>query len=324
MTGYRDVDFRLRATRAAPPGLASRPTRRGTFGASLAQFDELMAAAAATTPASRPIPLFYALSQAGRAVAAAHAPQRWRLRMHGLSCPELDGPLLSVPVVRARARRTGPEEVDSFSGVADATGSLLPSKRVELGALWTSLPELIETVTDGQRADWPTPLLLVPDVPDAPLVPLGRVDAVLVGFSGHPDHLEAHLRAAFPSAAGIRLHRPQGLPHVLQHTDSGQGIRVNLDAETPDVAGHLRALDYAAPGGEGFVPRWIRPGVGGAAVSPFMTWWAFLFGLSMLARYEPEGWTAAACARQFAFGSAPRPSPFDRRRTCAGACLRSP
>jgi hypothetical protein len=33
--------------------------------------------------------------------------------------------------------------------------------------------------------------------------------------------------------------------------------------------------------------------VGGAALSGLMTWRALLFGLSMLARYEPAGWAAA-------------------------------
>lgn len=28
-------------------------------------------------------------------------------------------------------------------------------------------------------------------------------------------------------------------------------------------------------------------------MSPLMTWWALLFGLSMLARYEPAGWAQA-------------------------------
>jgi len=28
-------------------------------------------------------------------------------------------------------------------------------------------------------------------------------------------------------------------------------------------------------------------------MTPLMTWWALLFGLSMLARYEPAGWSDA-------------------------------
>jgi len=48
-----------------------------------------------------------------------------------------------------------------------------------------------------------------------------------------------------------------------------------------------------APGGDRFGTRWIRPAVGSVALSSLLTWWALLFGLSMLARYEPAGWAAA-------------------------------
>ena len=85
-----DAYFQIRATRAEPPGFAAGDEeRRQTYAAALDQFEELMAAAGAATPRSRPLPLFYALSQAGRAIAAARAEVDWRLRGHGLSAPLL-------------------------------------------------------------------------------------------------------------------------------------------------------------------------------------------------------------------------------------------
>jgi len=33
--------------------------------------------------------------------------------------------------------------------------------------------------------------------------------------------------------------------------------------------------------------------VSGVALSSLMAWWALLFGLSMVARYEPAGWVSA-------------------------------
>lgn len=71
----------IRATRAEPPGRAgSDPDRRATYGAALQQFDELLAAAAVAGHASRPLPLFYALSQAGAPSLppAARRGRSWR------------------------------------------------------------------------------------------------------------------------------------------------------------------------------------------------------------------------------------------------------
>jgi hypothetical protein len=96
----------IRATRASPPGHAHDDAeRRRVYGAALAQFDELIAASAAVGPASRPLPLFYALSQAGRAVA------------------ELDLPPLDVEVRRMAAASKDGASVDSITGVAAATRS---------------------------------------------------------------------------------------------------------------------------------------------------------------------------------------------------------
>ena len=62
----------LRATRAAPPGKAAHDDeRRAIYNAALQQFEELLDAARAVGPASRPIPLYYALNQASRAIVAA-------------------------------------------------------------------------------------------------------------------------------------------------------------------------------------------------------------------------------------------------------------
>ncbi len=91
----------------------------------------------------------------------------------------------------------------------------------------------------------------------------------------------------------------------MMHTDYGHGVRISFDADAPDVGGHLSALERVAPGGVGFEVRWLRPAVGDVALSELPTWWALLFGLSMLARYEPAGWTAA-----LALDSSPLAAPL--------------
>jgi hypothetical protein len=62
----------LRGTRWAPPGSAGAdPSRRAVYVAALQQAEQLFHAAREAGFASSPLLLFYGLSQAGRAIAAA-------------------------------------------------------------------------------------------------------------------------------------------------------------------------------------------------------------------------------------------------------------
>jgi hypothetical protein len=81
-----DLDRRrIQALRANPPGHAHSGARRRIFGAALEQWDALLEASAEVVPAASPILLFYALSQAGRAISAAHITGRqFQSRGHGL------------------------------------------------------------------------------------------------------------------------------------------------------------------------------------------------------------------------------------------------
>jgi hypothetical protein len=68
--GQRDRR-RIQALRAEPTGLARESgSRRRVFGAALEQWDALLEASAEVVPDAAPILLFYALSQAGRALYA--------------------------------------------------------------------------------------------------------------------------------------------------------------------------------------------------------------------------------------------------------------
>jgi hypothetical protein len=151
-----DSLYGIRATRASPPGHArDDEERRRVYGAALAQFDELIAAASMVGPASRPLPLFYALSQAGRAVAAAHAEGAWRLREHGLSAPELDPAPLDIEVKRTAGASNEGRAVDSVTGVADASHSEVFAEAPTIGALWSSLPEVFELLPASFDAGQP-------------------------------------------------------------------------------------------------------------------------------------------------------------------------
>lgn len=259
---------------------------------SLAQFDELIAASAAVGPASRPLPLFYALSQAGRAIAAAHAEDAWLLRGHGLSSPGLGTALLDIEVKRAPAEGMDRRWVDSVTGVVSATGNGIFTEMATIGTLWASLPEgfyLLPASFDS--VSFPMGLAVAPDSEQLRrLVDPAHLYAVAVDFEGTPDDLDKDLREHYPSSAGMNAYIPfpgQPVHHVF--TPQGSGLAVRWNRQEAHDAGLDR--DVAALERDGWL--WLRPSVSEVPLSSLMTWWTLLFGLSMLTRYEPAGWMQA-------------------------------
>jgi hypothetical protein len=99
-----------------PRGAAREGEPKVVFGAALEQAEQLFAAAESVTPATSPLLLFYGLSQAGRAVAAAAAGRdnadKWQLRGHGITNehpstlePETFSLLTLRPVLRTGAKK---------------------------------------------------------------------------------------------------------------------------------------------------------------------------------------------------------------------------
>src|SRR5438067_921789 len=84
------ADWRsIRSLRSSPPGLAADKgrRRREVFQSALQQAEELWEAARVVGYASRPLPLFYSLSQATRAICAAWLERdgAWIPQGHGLA-----------------------------------------------------------------------------------------------------------------------------------------------------------------------------------------------------------------------------------------------
>ncbi len=66
-----------------------------------------------------------------------------------------------------------------------------------------------------------------------------------------------------------------------QVTDQVQSNESDRQARMKVVAPQYRFSDR----------QWCRPAVArGTLLSPLMTWWAVLYALSMVARYEPAAW----------------------------------
>jgi hypothetical protein len=282
--GFEDLStelFLVRALRASPPGLAaSDDDRRRVFSSALQQFDELILASERAGPASSPLTLFYALSQAGRAIAAALcADARWDFEGHGLSAAD-DRQNVGATVIRPNPRR---DRRDAFSVVSDSTGSPNLTAAVQLSRLWASMPHIDRV--EGLGADHHEAILLSPegggaisrgariDIPEARL-PVEECEAAL-----------AKRLAAYPDARGYRYQS------LVIATDRGPiGFFIDFPGENGEA---MRDVDEI--GQPLYGARYLRPAINDAGdlPSPFMSMWLLLFALAHLARYSPAAWTHA-------------------------------
>ncbi|GAB3808354.1 hypothetical protein GCM10028798_34060 [Humibacter antri] len=141
---------RIRSLRADPDSVPRRGLQKDrgrVFQAALEQAQQQFTAAAAIGYESRPLNLFYGLSQAGRAIAAASTrlgavgaepgAVSWRASGHGLHMDdEPIAPSFFESVVKVATGRR-----DLFSRVSIALGSPVNMEKVSLGALVSQIPE---------------------------------------------------------------------------------------------------------------------------------------------------------------------------------------
>lgn len=266
--------------------------------AALQQAEELFDAAGAIGVASAPLPLFYGLSQAGRAIAAA-APalsgQDWQLSGHGIKAQQLNGKLTDIRVFAT------PNEIgSSFVRLSDLLGSPVWSgaDALRFAELWATIPDLASHPISMSRGHRP-PLLATPNSP-----PEGH-QLVTAWISGIPGQLAAtgtsasdfiEFMAGYPTAAGYTyVHDGTGRPEY--HLDSdGTTVSVQMNwtagerfpvPEEVRVAAINRAVRPYTAGRFYLFPEVIA---GRPPLHPLMVWWAVLYALSMLARYHPAAW----------------------------------
>jgi hypothetical protein len=254
--------------------LASSSSRRGAFSAAMQQFEELMSASAAVGPASRPITLYYAIVQAGLAVAAAHKTNPWSFGQHGLKLQNARPPIADISV--------GPEGTGAFQIVAQATNSPSLQMPVTVGALWSSLPDFEFRKLPSSSA--PIALGIYADgEPDGPSLATVIVEDENPGREKFKQHLSDRL-SAYPGIDGFTV--VEGSYEEVRERRWTAQLRWD----------HRIDLDEIAPAylhNENYFLRPSLDGEGNPPPSPFMTWWAMLYTFSVLSRYYPREWVAA-------------------------------
>lgn len=275
------IRYRLRLARTqVQVHTQARGHRQRTLWAALEQFEQLLDAAGVVGPAARPLPLFYAVSQAGRAITAAHGLVPWELRGHGLEMPS---PSSRTPLLE-RTIEPKPRGNDSFHRVAETIGSDVLTGPVQLGAVWASLPNLLP---EALAQEWPRPLSV------SEIISIGS-DTVAADVMGLEDFTADDIGrtlAQYPRAQGWELSRSR---QVGEHPflDVSPPVNVWSRASSTAAKDRLAKLDEFAPEYRWSRDRWLRPGVGPQRdyLKPLCAWWILLYSLSMVARYEPAEW----------------------------------
>ncbi|MFB9509946.1 YaaC family protein [Streptomyces aurantiacus] len=301
MPPAKEVWRDLRGLRVGVSGPASvEPERRAVFVAALEQAEQFTEAAVNAGPATRPVQIFYALSQFGRAIAAASSllgKDEWRLKGHGIGTRNIDtsNGLALVEVT--------PTLKGSLAGVARAMGvkPLEAQVPLRLGDLWRLIPETQRVPLPGAGG--------LPVMHFSPGGLIQRGDEIWSRISLYPVPREVRIQAEsdsravdeflanYPSLEGWS-HTPDVPDTVLWH-ERGNGTEEELEIFLPSAltvsarseSGRVEALQRATLY-RGPSDAYAFPTLGsmGGPVHPLLAWWAALFGLSILARYEPEAW----------------------------------
>jgi hypothetical protein len=296
---------RIRVLRARPPERV-KGEREGVFVSALEQAEQLVRAAENVGPAASPLLLFYAVSQAGRAIAAARLDDPWRLSGHGLKAPAAADPSAGLlrRVVKPEDGQASKLRRLSFAAVAGATGSGRLTSGLELGAVWAAIPELMLPLPQPPRDDdtWKRPLRVFRPMFDPAHQMLADMRPLELLIDGLPPNSDLKTLVAYlsdyPTAAGAYMSQTPGMPEdsiVNQISPRGQPLPVFCWPDVPtNIQLRAQHLNAIAPDYKRLGTRLLFPRAGCKdALSPLMLWWALLFGLSSVARYDPELWIAA-------------------------------
>jgi hypothetical protein len=299
VTAKVDIDLvwaALRSTRAESPA-GIKGGRRKTYVAALEQAQQMFTAAASVGVATRPLLLFYGLSQGGRAIAAAakHVHNNdYPLVGHGIkvNTSTLVGPIAKVQVYGDNTT------AGSFTRLSKVLNSPTwdGTAPVSLGELWNTLPEgsvfplerpvgaaplpvSVEEYSVLHQAQTASPVQLIVTgistdimLPPQHTGPVPALEAFLGQYPKLAGHAAIYVKGVHPDGQGGTVH--------LAYPSSHSGYQ----ERTAEALAHSTLYRLH--------DRYVFPAVGANTESlhPVMAWWAVLFALSMLARYQPEAW----------------------------------
>jgi hypothetical protein len=296
-----DVWRHIRAFRHNPPGPANQGDRRKVFGSALEQAEQLFSAAEEIGYAARPILLFYGLSQAGRAIAAAcnACMNDWRLSGHGITVKNLgyQSPLRDVKVADKGS--------GSFTQLAPMLNSGTLPAGATLGQIWLAIPGLADRPLPNSSGQFP-PLRFVDKVNIQKFgTPQQEIHASIGGLpmqlssAADPWRAVQEFLDAYPSLMGSAPSSLCSEAVILEYTNAPTMKAIRFwpwpsPINPSDIGGGTRefvngrTMPYL-----GEDDRWVFPALGGSTtpLHPLLAWWAVLYALSMLARYEPDTWT---------------------------------
>lgn len=282
------VWHQIRALRSRPPGLAGRGDRKRVFGSALEQAEQLFAAAEGAGYASRPILLFYGLSQAGRAIAAASTAadnRSYRLSGHGIKALDLDQ-RPPLPALTVKDDGAG-----SFTQLAQLLESVSLPKGAPLGQLWAAIPDLLTTPLDTGSRQYLNVLQL------QYIPPLGddEIPGELAWIVGLPERSGGYLKVPEKEIQAIL----RSYPMLAGNYPLGEKLwfKARIDYRDRSTVRYWPHGTYPWESGQPYrddYDKWVFPPFddAGNTLHPLLIWWALLFALSMLARYEPASWTS--------------------------------
>lgn len=288
----------IRTIRAEPQGalasiLRSDKSRWREFHMALEQAQQQFAAADRIGYESRPLNLFYGLSQAGRAIAAGSrllgrgTDHQWQANGHGLKYDiKVPNGVLATPI------KQDPGTRDLFSRVSLAIDSPLDFNAIDFGAAMNQLVDYTmafqepngysRPITDAhvynvQGKMFPTELeIRVPDLTNGHGKTAEEVRAILARYPALGD-----LEVALDDAGSVRWSHNEGCCFVI--VPSADQLKSRHGGAVADLYGaeYYRRTSILLP----------RAGGSERALRPLMSWWCVLYALSMLARYAPSKWT---------------------------------
>lgn len=291
------------------------------YTAALEQAEQLALAADSVGYVSKPLLQFYSLSQAGRAIASSSSLSDWRLSGHGLSAS-----LSTDDILDTKVRPVG-GPATSFAGVARAVGSPGLSGPASIRELWAANPDLNEL---GAGIIESLPRAFAISLQPRVHLPDGLTHTTRRPIDGSertqipqkiwgwgvpvPGETAAEVQQYLAAYSSFREARPWGRTSAsggslaffedadrVPRYESGDGCStVNVGfpcAEwmTRDEIWNFeeQVISLIDPGArdEEWRRGLILPDVAdGPSPHPLLLWWALMYALSILARYQPVEW----------------------------------